>query len=148
MRSRAFRPVGLPIYVARIPSAPFASRRRDTAAFVRQRPDSGVPRMAGAGSAVIGNLRLVVTVAHDYANLGLPLLDLVSEGNIGLTKAVRKTGLSQRRGNCSAGSQHFSVLHKRERIAPLLREETKVARWRRIVRLLPCARVQDADRSA
>src|SRR5436305_596591 len=90
MRSRAFRPVGLPIYVARIPSAPFASRRRDTAAFVRQRPDSGVPRMAGAGSAVIGNLRLVVTVAHDYANLGLPLLDLVSEGNIGLTKAVRK----------------------------------------------------------
>src|SRR5205809_7772278 len=94
------------------------------------------------------NLRLVVKIAHDYANLGLPLLDLVSEGNIGLTKAVRKTGLSQRRGNCSAGSQHFSVLHKRERIAPLLREETKVARWRRIVRLLPCARLQDADRSA
>jgi RNA polymerase primary sigma factor len=34
------------------------------------------------------NLRLVVTIAHDYANLGLPLLDLISEGNIGLTKAV------------------------------------------------------------
>ena len=34
------------------------------------------------------NLRLVVTVAHDYANLGLPLLDLISEGNIGLTKGV------------------------------------------------------------
>ena len=30
------------------------------------------------------NLRLVVKIAHDYSNLGLPLLDLVSEGNIGL----------------------------------------------------------------
>jgi RNA polymerase primary sigma factor len=36
------------------------------------------------------NLRLVVTIAHDYANLGLPLLDLISEGNIGLTKAVER----------------------------------------------------------
>jgi RNA polymerase primary sigma factor len=36
------------------------------------------------------NLRLVVTIAHDYANLGLPMLDLISEGNIGLTKAVER----------------------------------------------------------
>jgi RNA polymerase primary sigma factor len=36
------------------------------------------------------NLRLVVTIAHDYANLGLPVLDLISEGNIGLTKAVER----------------------------------------------------------
>jgi RNA polymerase primary sigma factor len=36
------------------------------------------------------NLRLVVTIAHDYALLGLPLLDLISEGNIGLTKAVER----------------------------------------------------------
>jgi RNA polymerase primary sigma factor len=36
------------------------------------------------------NLRLVVTIAHDYANLGLSLLDLISEGNIGLTKAVER----------------------------------------------------------
>jgi RNA polymerase primary sigma factor len=34
------------------------------------------------------NLRLVVTIARDYIDLGLPLLDLISEGNIGLTKAV------------------------------------------------------------
>ncbi|MGH7981541.1 MAG: sigma-70 family RNA polymerase sigma factor [Candidatus Udaeobacter sp.] len=37
---------------------------------------------------ITSNLRLVVTIAHDYADLGLPLLDLISEGNIGLTKAV------------------------------------------------------------
>ena len=36
------------------------------------------------------NLRLVVTIAHDYTNLGLPLLDLISEGNIGLMKAVER----------------------------------------------------------
>jgi RNA polymerase primary sigma factor len=36
------------------------------------------------------NLRLVVTIARDYADLGLPLLDLISEGNIGLTKAVER----------------------------------------------------------
>ncbi len=36
------------------------------------------------------NLRLVVTIARDYTNLGLPLLDLISEGNIGLTKAIER----------------------------------------------------------
>jgi RNA polymerase primary sigma factor len=36
------------------------------------------------------NLRLVVTIARDYAHLGLALLDLISEGNIGLTKAVER----------------------------------------------------------
>jgi len=39
---------------------------------------------------ISANLRLVVTIARDYANLGLPLLDLISEGNIGLTKAVER----------------------------------------------------------
>ena len=34
------------------------------------------------------NLRLVVKIAGDYARLGLPLLDLISEGNMGLMKAV------------------------------------------------------------
>jgi RNA polymerase primary sigma factor len=36
------------------------------------------------------NLRLVVKIAHDYSHLGLPLLDLISEGNIGLIKAVER----------------------------------------------------------
>jgi RNA polymerase primary sigma factor len=36
------------------------------------------------------NLRLVVKIAHDYENLGLPLLDLINEGNIGLMKAVER----------------------------------------------------------
>ena len=39
---------------------------------------------------VRSNLRLVVKIARDYSNFGLPLLDLISEGNIGLMKAVDK----------------------------------------------------------
>jgi RNA polymerase primary sigma factor len=39
---------------------------------------------------VLANLRLVVKIAHDYANFGLPLCDLISEGNIGLMKAVER----------------------------------------------------------
>ncbi len=36
------------------------------------------------------NLRLVVKIAQDYSNYGLPLADLISEGNIGLMKAVER----------------------------------------------------------
>ena len=36
------------------------------------------------------NLRLVVKIARDYEGIGLPLLDLISEGNIGLMKAVER----------------------------------------------------------
>ena len=39
---------------------------------------------------ISANLRLVVKIAYDYNNFGLPLLDLISEGNIGLVKAVER----------------------------------------------------------
>jgi RNA polymerase primary sigma factor len=39
---------------------------------------------------ITANLRLVVKIAQAYTGLGLPLLDLISEGNIGLMKAVER----------------------------------------------------------
>lgn len=39
---------------------------------------------------ITANLRLVVKIAQDYSNIGLSLLDLINEGNIGLMKAVER----------------------------------------------------------
>ena len=36
------------------------------------------------------NLRLVVKIAQDYSHFGLPILDLIAEGNLGLMKAVER----------------------------------------------------------
>ncbi len=51
---------------------------------IKQGDDSAREEMIKA------NLRLVVKIARDYENLGLPLLDLISEGNIGLMKGVER----------------------------------------------------------
>ena len=39
---------------------------------------------------ITANLRLVVKIAQEYANLGLSVLDLINEGNMGLMKAVER----------------------------------------------------------
>ena len=44
---------------------------------------------------ITSNLRLVVSIARNYVNRGLPLMDLIEEGNIGLLKAVEKFNYKQ-----------------------------------------------------
>jgi RNA polymerase primary sigma factor len=74
------------IYLQEIGKTPLLkpSEEVELAALIQQGDHSARERMIKA------NLRLVVKIAHDYANFGLPLLDLISEGNIGLVKAVER----------------------------------------------------------
>ena len=66
-----------------------------TPLLTRQEEDKNA-RLAAAGSQaakdmlVNGNLRFVVNVAKKYQNQGLPLADLISEGNIGLLNAIER----------------------------------------------------------
>jgi RNA polymerase primary sigma factor len=45
---------------------------------------------AARDQMITANLRLVVKMAREYQGLGLPLLDLINEGNIGLMKGVER----------------------------------------------------------
>src|SRR2546423_12328399 len=39
---------------------------------------------------ILANLRLVVTIAHAFTNIGIALLDLISEGKVGMNKGVER----------------------------------------------------------
>ena len=61
-----------------------AEEEVELAALIRQGDEKARTRLVNA------NLRLVVKIARDYSNYGVPLVDLISEGNIGLMRAVEK----------------------------------------------------------
>ena len=46
--------------------------------------------LTAASEMVMSHLRLVVSIARNYAGYGLPQADLIQEGNIGLMKAVKR----------------------------------------------------------
>jgi len=53
--------------------------------------DEGTTRVANARATfVTSNLRLVVSIAKRFTTFGLPLLDLIQEGNMGLMRATEK----------------------------------------------------------
>ncbi len=62
-----------------------AEQERELATRLREMND-----LDAAKRLVLSHLRFVVHVARGYAGYGLPLSDLIQEGNIGLMKAVRR----------------------------------------------------------
>ena len=76
----------LQLYMQEIGKTPLLTRGEEIklAARVRRGDKRARERMIKA------NLRLVVKISYDYANFGMPLLDLINEGNIGLMKAVER----------------------------------------------------------
>ncbi|MCK5359878.1 MAG: sigma-70 family RNA polymerase sigma factor, partial [Gammaproteobacteria bacterium] len=51
---------------------------------------TGKGDMLARNRMIESNLRLVVKISRRYINRGLPLLDLIDEGNLGLIRAVEK----------------------------------------------------------
>ena len=84
--TRATSRENLRVYLKEIARIPILSREEE-AALARRVRGGDVDAKARFTEA---NLRLVVQIARRYLNRGLPLLDLIEEGNIGLLRAVEK----------------------------------------------------------
>jgi RNA polymerase primary sigma factor len=77
---------GIKIYLREIGQTPLLTREEEVKLARRIKRGDQAARQ----QMIKANLRLVVKIAHDYSSYGLPLLDLISEGNIGLMKAVER----------------------------------------------------------
>lgn len=77
----------LAMYLEKISRFPYLTAEEESALAERWVRDED---MGAAHQLVTSHLRLVVKIAHGFRGYGLPLLELISEGNIGLMQAVKK----------------------------------------------------------
>jgi len=81
-------PVGsLDAYIQAVGSIPVLSKEDEQAMATRFREDED---LEAARDLVMAHLRFVVHIAKGYTGYGLPLSDLIQEGNVGLMKAVKR----------------------------------------------------------
>ena len=81
-------PVGsLDSYIDRVSQIPVLSKDDEIALAVRFRSEADLD---AARQLVLSHLRFVVHIARGYLGYGLPMGDLVQEGNVGLMKAVKR----------------------------------------------------------
>jgi RNA polymerase primary sigma factor len=64
-------------------------REKELSEMICSNDISDIQRDAIHQELLQGNLRFVITVAKQYQNQGLPLGDLIAEGNLGLMKAIK-----------------------------------------------------------
>ena len=74
-------------YLSKISAFPVLSVEKEQSLAREYRDEE---RLDSAGQLVMSQLRFVVHLARSYSGYGLPLADLVQEGNIGLMKAVKR----------------------------------------------------------
>jgi len=77
----------LDAYIRQINSIPVLSAEEEQELAIRLEQHND---LAAAQQLIMSNLRFVVKIARGYAGYGLPLSDLIQEGNIGLMKAVKR----------------------------------------------------------
>ena len=81
-------PVGsFDAYMDKVSRIPVLSREDEAALAVRFRNEGDLD---AARQLVLSHLRFVVHIARGYSGYGLPLGDVVQEGNVGLMKAVKR----------------------------------------------------------
>src|ERR1700756_2629955 len=81
-------PLGsLDAYLERVSRIPVLSREEERELAERFRADGD---LAAARHLVLSHLRFVVHIARGYTGYGLPVSDLIQEGNVGLMKAVKR----------------------------------------------------------
>ncbi|HTT03034.1 MAG TPA: RNA polymerase sigma factor RpoH [Steroidobacteraceae bacterium] len=81
-------PVGsLDAYLERVARIPVLTREEERELAERFRHDND---LEAARQLVVSHLRFVVHIARGYAGYGLPVGDLIQEGNVGLMKAVKR----------------------------------------------------------
>jgi RNA polymerase sigma-32 factor len=74
-------------YLERVSHIPVLDREQEQKLAQRFRQDND---LEAARELVLSHLRFVVHIARGYAGYGLPMNDLVQEGNVGLMKAVKR----------------------------------------------------------
>ena len=74
-------------YLAQLRETPLLSKEHEEELFHRLQNSEDVD---AARKLVMSHLRFVVHIAKSYKGYGLPLLDIIQEGNVGLMKAVKK----------------------------------------------------------
>ena len=81
-------PVGsLDAYIERVSHIPVLTREEEVDLAVKFRHEND---LNAARTLVLSHLRFVVHIARGYSGYGLPVGDLIQEGNIGLMKAVKR----------------------------------------------------------
>src|SRR3954452_6187262 len=76
----------LRLYVRQIGDGPLLTREEERE--LARRKDAGDE--AAKRKLIESNLRLVMSITRHYTRAGVPLLDLIQEGNLGLIRAVEK----------------------------------------------------------